>query len=162
MSFTIEQVNYNNKKHAEDLVFALNSYARDPMGGGEDLADKTKSTLCQALAKRSDAISFIAYSDSGDVIGLMNAFEGFSTFAAKPLINLHDVWVSESCRGKGLVKELFQKLIQEAKNRDCCKLTLEVLSNNTRAKKAYSKIGFKAYELPGDAGHAEFWQLKLG
>lgn len=117
-------------------------------------------------------------------VGLATTFEGFSTFAAKPLINIHDIAVLPEYRGKGTVclhvcRLLFmfhfhiclhaigvgQVLLQEvedfARSRGCCKLTLEVLQGNIIAQKAYSKFGFAGYELGDGLGHAMFWQKKL-
>ena len=45
--------------------------------------------------------------------------------------------------------------------RGCCKLTLEVLSENHAAKKAYARYGFGPYELDPKAGQAHFWQKAL-
>ncbi len=38
--------------------------------------------------------------------GLILAFEGFSSFQCRPLLNLHDVIVSKAFRGQGLSKKL--------------------------------------------------------
>lgn len=48
-----------------------------------------------------------------------------------------------------------------ARSLGCCKLTLEVLSGNFAAKKAYANVGFEGYELDPESGYAEFWQKKL-
>ena len=45
-----------------------------------------------------------------------------------------------------------------ARERGCCKVTLEVLSNNEKAKKAYTRFGFEPYVLDPAAGPAQFWQ----
>jgi ribosomal protein S18 acetylase RimI-like enzyme len=50
---------------------------------------------------------------------------------------------------------------EEALRRCCCKLTLEVLSNNQVAQTAYRKAGFAGYQLDPKAGQALFWQKKL-
>jgi GNAT superfamily N-acetyltransferase len=68
---------------------------------------------------------------------------GFSTFACKPLINIHDFFVSERVRSKGVAQQMIQHIAEFAKKMGCCKLTLEVLATNEQAKRAYSKAGFK-------------------
>ena len=50
---------------------------------------------------------------------------------------------------------------QVATSRGCCKLTLEVLSNNPNAMASYAKFGFKSYELDPELGTAQFWEKKL-
>jgi len=43
----------------------------------------------------------------------------------------------------------------------CCKLTLEVLSGNVGAQKAYRAAGYAPYELDPQMGSAQFWQKRL-
>lgn len=162
MTQTIElkQVDYTNPQQAADLKALLNAYAQDPMGGGRALDAATLETLPEKLANFPTAFSVIAYVDKQPA-GLINCFVGFSTFAAKPLVNIHDVTVRPEFRGLGLSKKLLASVETIAKEKGCCKLTLEVLSNNTVAMKAYEKVGFAGYELDPEAGHAVFWQKEI-
>ncbi|PUA30285.1 MAG: GNAT family N-acetyltransferase [Cellvibrio sp. 79] len=159
-SIEILLVDYKNPRHAQDLVHLLNVYAMDPMGGGAPLTDQVKNTLAAELAKRNFAISLLAYVD-GKPAGLINAFEGFSTFAAKPLLNIHDIIVAKEFRGLQLSQELLGALETIARERGCCKLTLEVLQGNETAQRAYQKFGFAGYALDPAIGQALFWQKKL-
>ncbi|MBV1790019.1 GNAT family N-acetyltransferase [Marinobacterium sp. D7] len=138
----------------------LNAYAKDPMGGGKPLPDDILERLPQALAQRSDSYSLIAYCD-GKPAGLLNAFEGFSTFACAPLLNIHDVIVAEGYRGLGLADQLLEAAEGIARRTGCCKLTLEVLENNTRAQTVYRRCGYAGYELDPETGRAMFWQKVL-
>lgn len=138
----------------------LDHYASDPMGGGRPLSTQVRQNLIPQLKSRSDYLGVIAHQGE-QAIGLINAFEGFSTFAAKPLMNIHDVIVVSNCRGNGLAQRMMHKLEECARERGCCKLTLEVLSNNHAAQAAYRRFGFGAYELDPDAGQALFWQKRL-
>ncbi|MBU3004799.1 GNAT family N-acetyltransferase [Paraglaciecola arctica] len=61
----------------------------------------------------------------------------------------------------GLSQKLLEKVESIANNLGCCKITLEVLSNNNVAKSAYEKFGFSHYELDPNAGGAVFWQKAL-
>lgn len=153
-------VDYRNPQQGADLLFLLDSYARDPMGGGEPLNQFVKDNLLAELAKREFRLSIIAYVDAKPA-GLLNAFEGFSTFACKPLINVHDMIVLAPFRGLQLSQLLLQELEEIARKKDCCKITLEVLEGNPTAQNAYRKAGFAGYELDPKMGHALFWQKKL-
>lgn len=153
-------VDYFNVQHTEAMLKLLQAYACDPMGGAQALDTHTTQTLIPALQKRTDALSLIAYKDENPV-GLLNAFEGFSTFKAKPLWNIHDVYVMPKYRHQGIASTLFEKLEGFATQRGACKLTLEVLSNNNSAKKVYRKLGFEDYSLEPSAGTALFWQKNL-
>jgi ribosomal protein S18 acetylase RimI-like enzyme len=160
MNVEIVKANYKNKQHARDIPFLLNEYACDPMGGGDPLAESTMKNLSVKLSNIPHAFSVLVYVDDSPA-ALANCFEGFSTFACKPLINIHDICVHKNYRGLGLSQKLLQSVESIAIERGCCKITLEVLSNNDVAKAAYSKFGFSSYELDPEAGSAVFWQKAL-
>ena len=157
MNVDVLLADYSNKQHAADIVQLLNSYALDPMGGGEPLDSSVKRHLVAELSNIPHAFSILCYVD-GDPAGLVNGFEGFSTFACKPLINVHDIVVSEHFRGHGISQRLLAKVEEIARDKGCCKITLEVLEGNTVAQAAYRKHGFNAYELNPATGKALFWQ----
>ncbi|MEE9310631.1 MAG: GNAT family N-acetyltransferase, partial [Cocleimonas sp.] len=142
----IIRANLNNSSHADALVYLLNAYGQDPMGGGEELSDFTKANLAKEILKRSDVTVIIAF-DGDTPAGLINCIEGFSTFMSKPLMNIHDLYVDADYRGKGVATMLLQAAEDLAVEKRCCKVTLEVLEGNEPAKNAYLKFGFDGYEL---------------
>lgn len=156
----INQVDFNNPAQAADFVSLMSHYALDPMGGGEDICEQIKADLPAAMAARKDCVSFIAYVDEQPA-GLINCMEGFSTFACKPLLNIHDVIVHEDFRGRNIAGELLEAARIEAAARGCIKLTLEVLSGNEPARKVYGREGYAPYVLNPAMGIAEFWQKPL-
>ncbi|RUO26972.1 GNAT family N-acetyltransferase [Aliidiomarina minuta] len=156
----IEMVDYKNPEQARALIELLDAYSRDPMGGGSPLPERTRATLIEKMLAQPGVYSFIAYLDDKPV-GLANCVEGFSTFAAQPLCNIHDVAVLKEYRGEGIAQALMQQVAEKARERDCCKVTLEVLTGNDRARHAYRRFGFKPYQLDPQLGAAEFWELKL-
>lgn len=160
MKIDIIQADYQNSHHQQDIPFLLNEYAKDPMGGNSALDTEVYSNLVSHLAKLPHAFTVLAYVD-GKPAGLANCFEGFSTFACKPLVNIHDMGVIASYRGMGLSQKLLEKVEEIANGKGCCKITLEVLTFNHVAKAAYQKFGFSDYELDPSAGSAVFWQKKL-
>lgn len=153
-------VDYHNASHGDALVALMDAYASDPMGGGDGLSDYAKQHLVPSLSQRSDAISILAWREQQPV-GLVNAFEGFSTFQCRPLLNIHDVIVHPDYRGQGIGSSLFQFLESLARQQGYCKLTLEVLSRNLPAQRLYLKAGFAPYQLSDEAGIAQFWQKNL-
>jgi GNAT superfamily N-acetyltransferase len=146
--------------HGEAMVQLMDEYALDPMGGGKGLSDYVKANLSAELAKRKAAHVILAFADA-EPAGLVVCLEGFSTFACKPLLNIHDVIVALPHRGKGLSKLLLQKAEEIAIDLGCCKLTLEVLEGNHVAQSAYKACGFSGYELNPQIGKALFWEKKL-
>ena len=97
----VARARYDNPAHAAALLDLMDAYARDPAGGGEPLSDFVRAKLIAELAARPFVFSVLAF--DGDLpVGLVNAIEGFSTFACRPLVNVHDVVVASSHRGRGI------------------------------------------------------------
>jgi ribosomal protein S18 acetylase RimI-like enzyme len=142
------------------LADLLDAYARDPAGGGMPLAPSVLADLPEALAARPQAFSVLAY-DGEQPVGLINCIEGFSTFACKPLVNVHDVVVLATHRGQRVAQQMLTHIEAEARNRGACKLTLEVLSGNQSALRAYEREGFANYQLDPAFGTAMFLEKKL-
>jgi ribosomal protein S18 acetylase RimI-like enzyme len=156
----IIEANLTLPTHAEAVVQLLDTYAQDPIGGGQGLSDYVKVNLPAELVKRPTAHAILAFAEA-EPAGLVVCLEGFSTFACKPLLNIHDVIVAAPYRGRGLSKLLLQKAEAIAIELGCCKLTLEVLSGNHVAQAAYKAVGFSGYQLDPVMGHALFWEKKL-
>ncbi len=156
----VVMVDYRNAVHARALVELLDAYARDPTGGGAALADEVRAGLPAALAARPQAFSVLAF-DGTLPVGLVNCIEGFSTFACRPLVNVHDVVVLASHRGRRITQRMLACVEQEAHARGACKLTLEVLAGNRSALRAYEREGFAAYHLDPAFGAAVFLQKNL-
>jgi len=158
--FNVVQADLSITEHAQAYLHLMSHYALDPMGGGQDLSDFAKINLIQTLSKRNDIFIVIIFADNKPA-ALLTAIEGFSTFACKPLFNIHDVVVYQDFRRQGLTSSLFKKIEEIAKSRDCCKITLEVLEGNHIAKKAYNKLGYSDYVLDPEFGGAMFWTKSL-
>ena len=154
------QADYSNTKHAAALVGLLDAYAQDPAGGLQPLSEFAKANLVEELAKRPQAFSVLAF-DGNTPIGLVNCIEGFSTFACKPLVNVHDVVVIDSHRGQRVAEKMLTLAEQISLQRGACKLTLEVLGGNRSAINLYERIGFAAYQLDPAMGSAVFLQKRL-
>ncbi len=158
------RVDYDKPDDRAALTALLDHYARDPMGGGSALAADALARLCDDLARRSFAFSFIAWGtvpQGEQAVGLVNCFEGYSTFKAQPLINIHDIIVHSDWRGQGVGQLLMRAVEAEACARKACKITLEVLTGNHVAMKSYQRFGFAPYALDPAAGTATFMQKWL-
>ena len=154
---------YARPSHARAIVAVLDAYARDPMGGGEGLTDYALQNLVPSLAQRPFAFSVLAFAgeDDNTPVGLVNCLEGFSTFACRPLVNVHDVAVLASHRGRKVAEKMLALAETIAVERGACKLTLEVLSGNAGAYRLYQRLGFANYQLDPAMGHAQFMQKWL-
>jgi ribosomal protein S18 acetylase RimI-like enzyme len=156
----IERADYADATHAAALVMLLDAYASDPAGGGTPLSEYARAHLVPALAARPQAYSVLAW-DGTRPVGLVNCIEGFSTFACQPLVNVHDVAVLQSHRGRGIAALMLEVAEQLARERGAVKMTLEVLSGNTGALNLYHRLGFANYQLDPAMGTAQFLQKWL-
>ena len=160
MNFNVITADYSNKQHAQDIVLLLNHYASDPAGGGKELNDYTKENLVRELAKLPFAFSLLCYVE-GVAAGLANCFTLFSTFKCQPIVNIHDLVVDKRYRRQGIGQLLLSEVEKIAKEREACKITLEVLEKNDAAKNSYEKFGFVGYELDPKYGKAIFLEKTL-
>lgn len=151
---------YANPAHADAVVSLLDAYARDAAGGGVALAESVKSNLVAELAARPQIFSVLAF-DEEVPVGLVNCIEGFSTFACRPLVNIHDVAVLPAYRGQRIGERMLALCEAIARERGACKLTLEVLQGNVSAMRLYGRIGFAGFQLDPALGQAQFLQKWL-
>lgn len=165
---TVIQADYANPVHAASVISLLDAYAQDPAGGGTALSDFVRSNLIAQLALRPQVFSVLAFDTRGGAeltvdmaVGLANAIEGFSTFACRPLVNVHDLAVLASHRGQRVGEQLLTKVEDLARQRGACKVTLEVLSGNQSANRLYQRVGFAGYQLDPALGSAQFLQKWL-
>lgn len=156
----IVSADLNNPQHAHAVVNLLDMYASDPMGGNHPLSDFAKENLITAFKKRSAIQPLLAFVGN-EPAGLAICIEGFSTFACQPLLNIHDLAVSPQFQGRGIGRKLVEHAASLAEKLGCCKVTLEVLEGNARARGLYKSCGFINYELDPEMGSAMFLQRLL-
>jgi len=156
----IVEADLSRAAHQQAVVDLIDAYAADPMGDGQPLPTAVRDALIPGLRRHPTTLIFLAY--QGDkAIGIAVCFLGFSTFAARPLINIHDLAVLPEHRGLGVGRRLLQAVEQKARDLDCCKLTLEVLEYNRRARGLYESVGFAQSMQLEEAGGALFFAKLL-
>ncbi len=157
---TIAIADFSTSRDSQALRRLMQQYATDPMGGGVPIAATILEALPKQLLSYPGAFSVIAWQGK-EPVGLVNCFETLSTFKGKPLVNIHDVIVSPDQRGSGITPQMLARVEAVARQRQCCKLTLEVLEGNLRARSVYQAFGFEGYELDAQFGQAQFWEKPL-
>ncbi|MDR3178182.1 MAG: GNAT family N-acetyltransferase [Campylobacteraceae bacterium] len=133
---------YENPKHTDALKTLLNAYIADEMGGGEILDKEAQDSLIKRLNAHKTAIVLLAKRED-EFAGLVIAFENIATFAAKPMINIHDIIVLKKYRSNGVGRELMNAIVDEAKKRGCFRVTLEVREDNKIARNLYKSMDFR-------------------
>lgn len=139
ISFTF--CDYQNKVHRQKLLELIDHYMMDPMGGSKPLSQPEKEKLLTGLSGHpSSFVLFVAVDQ--EIVGLSTCFINFSTFKAKPFLNIHDLVILKEYRGKGLGRKLLEKCIEISKERGYCKITLEVRDDNRNAQELYKSLDF--------------------
>lgn len=164
----VRRADLDSDQDCRAIVAMIDAYSRDPMGADGPLPDAIRERLIPGLREHPTTLVFLAFephgadgSHEGPPIGAAVCFLGFSTFAARQLINVHDLSVVPEARGRGVGRRLLGAVEAEGRRRGCCKLTLEVLENN-RARRLYEACGFEQAEYTGKAGGALFMMKGLG
>src|SRR3989344_1837648 len=134
-TITVRSVDYGNAREARALVELLDGYARDVAGGGVPLSAEVQRGLPEALRQRPQAFSVMAWAA--------------------------DASVAPGWRGHRIAQRMLHRVEALAHERGACKLTLEVLSGNHSAMRAYEREGFAAYTLDPSMGQAQFLQKML-
>jgi len=156
----VVEADLNKAEDQQAVVALVDAYAADPMGNGKPLPDEVRRNLIPGLRRHPTTLIFLAYQGE-NAVGIAVCFLGFSTFAARPLINVHDLAVLPAFRGKGVGRLLLDAVERRAKQIDCCKVTLEVLENNHRARQLYQTAGFAQVKYAEAAGGSLFYAKPL-
>ncbi len=141
MAVSIRQANLADPLDRTSTLEMIDAYSRDSMGSGHPLPVDVRDRLIDALRNHPTTLIYLA-SEGDEAVGVAVCFLGFSTFAAKPLINIHDLSVLPHYRGRGIGRQLLAAVEEDARARGCCKLTLEVFESNERARRTYAAAGF--------------------
>lgn len=157
---SVVRADLDNNEQAADVVRLVNTYSKDVMGIGQSLPDDILAEMIPALKRHPTTLIFLAYVGD-DAVGVACCFMGFSTFAAKPLINIHDIGVQPGHRDRGVGRALIEGVQKAAVELGCCKMTLEVRQDNARAMHLYQKCGFGNDHLDNEDAAMEFWEKPL-
>ena len=160
MKIEIRTADLDNPEHVEAVLKLLDEYASGLSGGGEPLPTYTRNNLIRELKVRPHWYALLAF-EAEVAVALAIGYEGFSTFSAKPILNIHDFAVTATRQKRGIGRKLLEHIERMALDRGCCKLTLEVLEGNLNAQKLYRSFGFAGYELDPAMGRAMYYQKLL-
>ena len=161
MALLISDADYTDPVHARGIVDVLDSYARDPRGGSQPLRADVRARLVPALRDHPTALVLLALADR-EPVGVVVCFLGFSTFEARPLMNVHDLAVLPEQRGLGAGRALLGGVERRARARGCCKLTLEVQDDNEPARRLYARFGFQDFAVGDLVTPTRFLAKPLG
>ncbi len=160
MDITVVKATLSLPEHQAAILTMMDAYSRDPMGDERPLSEYAREHLISGLLDHPTTIVFLAF-EGAKPCGIATCFRGFSTFAAKPLINISDFYVEPRLRGNGIGRQMLDAIATEAKSLGCCRLTLEVQQNNKTAQTVYQRFGFRQAVYPADAdGGGSLYMVK--
>jgi GNAT superfamily N-acetyltransferase len=159
-SYTVTEADLSDPAHQAATFSMMDAYARDDMGDGRPLSDWSREHLIAGLREHPTTLVFLAFRGA-EPVGIATCFRGFSTFAARPLLNISDYFVLPPCRGHGLGRRLLEAIEQRARELGCCRLTLEVQENNHRARAIYGAAGFAQAVYVAEAGGSLYMAKQL-
>ena len=149
------EADLNRPEHQCAVLDLIDAYSCDPMGDGKPLSTDARGRLIAGLREHPTTLIILAFKAS-EPVGVAVCFLGFSTFAARPLLNIHDLNVLPPYRGIGIGRGLIAAVEAKARELGCCKLSLEVQEKNHRARRTYAASGFSQAQYEPDAGNVLF------
>jgi len=159
-NITIVDADLSRAEHQHALLTMLEAYMLDPMEGGVLPSAQVKRDLVPGLRAHPACYVLLAY-QAGAPVGFAICFLGFSTFLARPLLNIHDIFVDAALRGAGIGATLLDRIELKARDLNCCRITLEVREDNRVARGLYRKVGFDRVLVGAERVAMEFWHKPL-
>jgi ribosomal protein S18 acetylase RimI-like enzyme len=144
----------NDPVHREAVVALTDAYARMPIGGGKPLGEDVRARLADGL-RECGAVVFLAEVDER-FVGIITCVKSYSSFAARPVLNVHDLAVLAGFWGRGIGDALLAAMEARARATGCVKVTLEVRADNAAGRKLYARRGYAGAEFEAQAGATLF------
>lgn len=141
MEISFEVCDYSNPAHLTAFTELLQGYMADPMGEHRPHTKLEQLRLVDGMANHPAAFIVLACIEDR-AIGFATCFELFSTFEVKPFINIHDIFILPEYRGYGIGRGVLEYISQIAIEKKCCKVSLEVRTDNGVAQGLYRSVGF--------------------
>ena len=147
MDWKVVEADLSDADHASGVLELIDGYARGPGGQSAPLTDEARGALAPGLLAHPNAFVLLAFAGER-AVGTAVCVWGFSTFAGRPTVNVHDLAVDPDYRSRGIGSALLADLERRARERGCCRITLEVHDTNEAAKRLYSRSGFGPWDPP--------------
>ena len=107
----------------------------------EHMVVATEAMLHDGLFGVRPACEALVGEENGEVVTFALFFHNFSTFLTKKGLYLEDLYVKQSCRGKGYGRQMLVALAQLAVARNCGRFEWSVLDWNAPAINFYKGMG---------------------
>lgn len=131
----IRKGNKEDLKAAFELIKELAVFEKAP----DEVENTVESMMIDGFGDKP-VFEFFVAEEGKEVIGLALYYYSYSTWKGKSLY-LEDLIVKEAHRGKGIGKQLFDRVMLKAKEEAVCRVDWQVLDWNEPAINFYKKLG---------------------
>ncbi|MCA8995012.1 MAG: GNAT family N-acetyltransferase [Planctomycetaceae bacterium] len=136
--YTTRVADFYNDQDAAAITELVAAYADD----SDPIPESVKEEMVPGLRLVPSAFAVLAVCGE-QIVGVAVCFLGYSTFAARPLVNIHDLVIAAEHRGRGVGSQLIRAVEAHARVEGSCKVTLEVRASNDRAESLYRRMGYR-------------------
>jgi GNAT superfamily N-acetyltransferase len=126
------EVDFESPEHCKAVIDLMNHYMTDKMGDHAPHTEESAKRLIEGLKNHQHKLCILAEED-GNYIGL---------------VNIHDVVVLDTQRGKGIGRLMLEFVAKKAQESDSAKITLEVRHDNLSAQQLYKNLGYADGDHP--------------
>ncbi|MBI1312813.1 GNAT family N-acetyltransferase [bacterium] len=141
MQIAVIEADLGNNEHTTGIIDVLDSYASDPVGGGQPLSPDVRARVIPLIRDHPAAFVLLALVDDR-VVGLVLCFLNLSTFRARAELHIEDLAVLPEFRGQRVGRALLEAAETKGRTLDCCRMALNVQDDNLRALGLYRSFGF--------------------
>ncbi len=135
-SFSIRPAQPSDVAHIQAMIMELAVFEKL-----EHMVVATEALLHEGLFGAHPACEAIIGEENGEVVTFALFFHNFSTFLTRKGLYLEDLYVKQSCRGKGYGRQMLIALAQLAVERNCGRFEWSVLDWNEVAINFYKGMG---------------------
>ncbi|MEE2681969.1 MAG: GNAT family N-acetyltransferase [Planctomycetota bacterium] len=128
---------------------------------GVALASDHPTRLDTLLQEHPTLHVLLAFDESGHAFGYALCQFTITSFGGSRSLNIHDIFIEEAWRGRGIGRAMIEAIERRAREADCAKLTLEVDRVNTGAQRLYAELGFADGHDDSDGSGTWFWRKPL-
>jgi GNAT superfamily N-acetyltransferase len=135
-TFSIRPAQPSDVAHIHGMIVELAVFEKL-----EHMVIATEALLHEGLFGSKPACEALVGVEDGEVVCFALFFHNFSTFLTRKGLYLEDLYVKQSCRGKGYGKQMLVALARLAVERQCGRFEWSVLDWNASAISFYEGVG---------------------
>jgi ribosomal protein S18 acetylase RimI-like enzyme len=138
---------HTREAQTDDLGPVSSLFTRYLQFYGRELTDcAVVLDYLQSRMVNHESTLFIAIID-GEIIGFAQLYPSFNSLSLQKIYILHDLFVHESARGRGVASKLLNHTKRYAIENGAYEITLQTANTNFTAQSLYERHGYKKDDL---------------